>query len=270
MTADYFSGIAIDAAQRDRIRALPEAEKTLVVFFTPRSGSSWLADILAQSQGFGRASELFNPNFIPKAASALQSDTLDDYIYAARRRLAVGGVFSFEITMHQLNVVFEGPEDFHQRFGNSHMVWLVRRDIVAQAVSLAKMVNVKIDHSPRFSDADVWAADREFSYSNKAIANWIRHIRRAEIKTEEYFFRHGIRPLRLVYESMTNDGPLHTLRTIASHTGVYLPEDITIIEQHRKIGTRQNEEFAAIFRRRNWIFVKALEWQRRGLMSQNT
>ncbi len=268
MTKDYFSGVEIDAKKRERIRAMSAAEKSLVIFFTPRSGSSWLTDVLAQTNSFGRANELFNPNFLPKTAVALQATTLDDYIYAAQRRLAVGGVFSFEITMHQLNVVFESPKDFQQRFGNSQFVWLTRRDIVAQAVSLNKMVNAGIAHSPNVTHADITAADRSLSYSDAEIRKWLDHIRRAETQTEDFLASNGIQPLRLVYETMIQQGAERTLQAIASHIGVPSPQDFAINESHSKVGTPRNEEFATRFRRRNWLLVKKLEWQRQKLTAR--
>ena len=236
-----------------------------MIFFTPRSGSSWLTDILSQTQCLGRANELFNPNFLPRTAVALQAGNLDDYVHAARRRLNVGGTLSFEITMHQLQAVFKSEEDFHRHFGNGRFVWLTSRDIVAQAVSLAKMVRAKIAHSPHVTEADIKAADNSFTYSGSEIRKWIGHIRRAEEQTDAFMSRHGLRPLRLVYESMMEEGTTDTIHRIASHADVALPPDLSITETHRKLGTATNEEFADRFKRRHRLLMLRLAWQRRDM-----
>ena len=263
MTSKYFDGNTIDVAKHAHILAKPAATKTIVIFFTPRSGSSWLTDILAQTKVLGRANELFNPNFLPKSSAALQADTLDAYIEAARRQLNVGGVFSFEVTMHQLRAVFDSEDDFHDRFRNSTFVWLTRRDIVAQAVSLAKMVETKVAHSPYVTDDELISAEEKFEYSDSGVKRWIEHILHAEKGTEAYFRKHNVTPLRLVYESMVDEGAPTIAEKIASEAGVHLNLKAPISETHQKIATSLNAEFAQRFRRRHPFFLRGIEWKRR-------
>lgn len=265
MKTDLFEGITADQVKRAKIRSLPPAERNVVIFFTPRSGSSWLTDILAQTGQFGRANELFNPNFLPSMASSLQAEDIDDYIYAARRRFSIGNVFSFEITAHQLNAVFKNPEEFQERFPDSQYVWLVRRDIVAQAVSLTKMVNKKISHAPQLSEGDLETADGTFEYSDKEIRKWIGHILSAEKQTEAFFANHRIQPLRLIYEDMISIGARATATKLLAHTGTKLPSGFIFDEQHHKVGTLRNEEFVEKFKRQHRVLTLLLAWQRRHL-----
>lgn len=266
MTTNFFAGVTVNHKARSRILSLPPANKDVVIFFTPRSGSSWLTDILPQTNRFGRANEIFNPNFLPSMARALQAETLNDYIEAARRRFNLGDVFSFEITMHQLNAVFDSHDDFKRQFGDAQYVWLIRKDIIAQAVSLAKMVNKNISHSTQIANREIEAADRSFDYSEKEFSKWIKHIRNAEVQTETFFSINKIQPIRLSYESMIDSGAKKVAYTLLDHLEIPLPQEFSFQEGHSKIGTSLNANYTERFKKEKMFLTKRLDLQRRQLL----
>lgn len=179
-----------DRAQLDSIMQKPEAPKTLAIHFTPRSGSSRLTEILRQTNRLGRANELFNPNFLPEMATKFQAPDLETYIAVARRRLRHGEVFSFEITAYQLEKVFGSTMVYDAFFEHVPTIWLIREDIVQQAVSLTKMITLNMAHStePGFDAA------ARMDYDAAAIQRWLRHILKAEQLTEAYFAASGVPP----------------------------------------------------------------------------
>ena len=243
-----FASVRIDPAAQARQRACPLPETRCVLYFTPRSGSSWVSDILSRTRCLGHANEVFNPRFMPKMAQAIQADTLPDYIDLIQRRLTTKGVFSAEITWYQLEAVFGSGDAFMTHFGTATPVWLIRRDIVAQAVSLAKMVSTRLAHAPQ-SDADRRAAaDQAFSYDPALIQYWLRHIFHAERCTEAHFARHGLHPMRLDYARVTSAGAQAVIAAFARHLGVACDTLPEIESPHVKLGTAQNRLFAERFR----------------------
>lgn len=227
----------------------PEATDDLVIYFTPRSGSSWLTQALQSHGSLGRAGEFFNPNFIPNIAGKMGASTLDEYTCGARRKLQKGGVFSFEITYYQLKRVFEEEEVFLQYFGGARSAWLIRRDIVAQAVSLAKKDRTKIGHSTQLKDKSKHETDSVFEYDVDHIRKWLKHIHTAEVKTERFMSRFGISPLRISYEGMMGKGAIESVGQIARHLD---RDDLSVLlnaDLPEKLGTSQNEEYAERFRK---------------------
>lgn len=67
------------------------AEVTLVIHFTPRSGSSWLGSRLERSGRLGTGFELFNPDFLPSIARSYGARSLEEYIEMAQHFSARGG-----------------------------------------------------------------------------------------------------------------------------------------------------------------------------------
>lgn len=263
MTAALFRQVEFDQATYDRVMQKPAAQTRYVIYFTPRSGSSWLTDVLAQTKRMSRANEAFNPNFIPNIARVCNASTLDQYVNVLTRRHNNRGVYGFEITMHQLKAVFPSEERFLAYFGTGPCFWLIRRDIVSQAVSLAKMVTTKVAHTAQGTAEDWRRADESFSYSPSLIRRWLKHILVAERETEAMFAAHGMTPLRMCYEEMMPLGPERVAQLMMRHVGVEaaLPEG-TFETKHNKLGTARNEEYADRFRRDEADFLKEVEAER--------
>ncbi len=150
----------------DRLaRAMRRAEptNTFCIFFTARSGSTWLGDTLGQTDLLGRPKEWFNPKFVQKALVLNNAPDLSSYIDVLRRKQQRGGVFSFEITNNQILRVFGSDEAFLQFFpATTPAFWLTREDIVQQAISLAKAAKSSVFHSARASVDEILNADDFF------------------------------------------------------------------------------------------------------------
>ncbi len=243
-----------DSCQPDdtRFRKLmekPEAEEDLAIYFTPRSGSSWLTQAIQIAGGLGRAGEFFNPNFVPRIAQKMGVASLDNYISGVRRKLNSGGVFSFEVTYYQMKRTFGDEDTFSSYFNTAPAVWLIRKDIVSQAVSLAKKEKTRIGHSNQLKESSAEELDSVFEYDSDLINRWLKHIINAEIKTERFFDKFDINPLRLSYEFIMAEGAERTLNRISRHIG---KEDANVPAAARlpeKLGTHQNEAYAERFRK---------------------
>ncbi|GGL78865.1 Stf0 family sulfotransferase [Wenxinia marina] len=265
---------APEAPDRERFAAEmagPAAGTGYAIHFTPRSGSSWLTDIAARTGRLGIPGEYFNPNFMPRIAQSLNARDMDEYVSMLARRRARGGVWGFEVTHHQIRAVFGSDAAFLDRFGELSAIWLVRRDIVAQGVSLAKMAAVGISHAPSIGARDVARAERGFAYDAAAIRHWIAHIRAAETGSEALFAAAGIAPLRLAYEDNTGVPPHRVVKRIARHVGlgrIRVPGEALKASPHNRVGTGQNRDFAKRFRDEEAGWLAAIEAARAPMLAR--
>jgi LPS sulfotransferase NodH len=262
MTPSPFRDVPFDPDLYRKVLKKPAADLRYVIYFTPRSGSSWLTDILSQTGKLSKANEAFNPNFIPNIARVCNASNLEQYINVLIRRHNQGGVYGFEITMHQFEAVFPGPELFLEHFGAGPCFWRIRRDIVAQAVSLAKMVTTSVAHTSHATAEARQASDSRFEYDAELIRRWLSHILSAERKNEAFFARHGLDPLRLCYEQTTCLSAQQMVDVVSRHLGLPDLPRMNFETKHEKLGTSRNEEFAARFRRDEAAFMAEVDAER--------
>ncbi|WP_420858709.1 Stf0 family sulfotransferase [Marivivens marinus] len=269
MPPNPFDNITPDPEKLRQVLALPAPTTTYAIHFTPRSGSSWLTDICANTGRLGRPGEMFSPRFVPSIAARMGIDNVDDYARAISRDRAVAGVFGFEITFFQLRRTFGGPKRFLTHFREAAHFWLIREDIVAQAVSLSKKAQSRIGHAVQ-GDADALArADQAFAYDKDDIAKWVGHVRKMEVQAEKFFANHRVAPIRLSYERMTAKPAQTVVNDIARTIGIGPVADdaAPITTGHAKIGTDKNADFADRFRKDHAGLVANLGIERAGLLS---
>lgn len=246
---DLFENVKFDPARFHRdMRERVGARQTYCIFFTPRSGSSWLTDVISSSRKMGRPEEYFNPNFVPNIASRINADNITNYTKMAKRHLHSGGVFGFEVTYYQI-LKAVGEEVFSQLFPNTtKSFYLLREDIVLQAVSLAKAVKTSVFHSVSASDDQIQAADATFVYDGDEIDRWLEHILDQEKKFQGFFSAYGYQPERISYEKMMAAGREKVVGYFSQKLGITLDEENATTERHRKIGSDVNSVFAARYR----------------------
>ena len=255
-----------DRFARDMARPLPD--KQYVMYFTPRSGSSWITDIAGKTRHLSIPGEIFNPNFMAQMAQKLNVTRMDEYCEVLKRRRATAGVFGFQITHHQLAAVFRDEADFLARFPSPVCFWLIRRDIVLQAVSLYKMQATKISHAPQTSPDAILRAEVDFSYDGAAIKHWLLHILGAELATEAMFARFGLKPLRMSYERNAEMKPNHIVNVMGRHIGLPGMKLKPLQSAHSKIATPANDLYAARFRAENAGFLAGIDAQRAVTLDQ--
>ncbi|MFC7705785.1 Stf0 family sulfotransferase [Plastorhodobacter daqingensis] len=268
MTARFFHDVTVDENRKAQLMRQPAATRTYVIHFTPRSGSSWLTEVISRTGQLSAANEAFNPNFIPRIAQALGAATMEDYIALLLRRFNTGGIYGVEITAHQMNAVFGSYEGFHRFFPDVTSFWLTRKDIVAQAVSLAKMVTTSVAHTPGLDAQRLQEAERGFDYDAKLIKQWLLHILVAEEACEDWFEAYDLAPRRLCYEQITTQGPGPTLDEITGHLGLPPLNHPPGALSHAKLGTQKNAEFAERFRREHPSFLSEVAARRQRTLSR--
>ena len=225
-------------------------------------GHSWLTDLVTQSGRLGNASEAFNPNFCRIRAEKLGICSLEKYLEVLKRRETHGGVCSFEITAFHLRWIFEDAAQFFYHFRFDPYFWLIREDIVAQAVSLSKMSATKVTHSVSASLEDRAAAERNFTYDANILKKKIKHVHNMEKLTERWIAEWELAPLRMSYEGITRLTPHQMLNVIARHASLPDVPPVDITPRHEKLGTSRNVEFAERFREEEAEWLAPIEAER--------
>lgn len=261
--SDLFSAVSFDRERFGADMRKSGARKCYGIFFTPRSGSSWLTELLSHAGRLGQPEEWFNPAFVPKVAQSINADGIMNYVKMLKRKKAPGGLFGFEVTYYQMLRTFGGEAAFLSHFpAGFDSVFLLREDIVLQAVSLAKSVKTEVYHAAHSPADDIARADRAFRYDAKAIGHWLRHILDQETRFDRFFAAHGIDPLPLSYEMMMRLGRDHVLALIAAQLNEDPGTPRPFEERHRKIGTERNQAFAARFASENPALVRSVAERR--------
>lgn len=257
-----------DTTLADRFARISLPRKRYVIYFTARSGSSWLTDIITRTGCLGAPDECFNPNFLPEMARAMQAGSLEQYVDRIQRRRALGGVFGCEITFFQMKAVFGGPEAFLKHFGRAKPIWLIREDIVQQAVSLYKMETTQVAHRASSDPVSRAAAEARFTYDRDQIRHWLEHLLTKERRTEAMFAAHGLAPLRLSYEVITGLGAARVVNVLANYMDEPAIDVAEVPSAHGKLGTSRNLEFATRFRAEEAAYMERVKatrspWLRR-------
>ena len=268
MPENFFANPDFDTEKFGREIERPCARRSYAIYFTPRSGSSWLTDILRTSQKVGNPSEWLNPNHVGNIAKAINAHDIDSYVAMLRRKQVRGGIFGLETTYYQLNKIFPDNADFFTHFGAwTESFYLIREDIVAQAVSLSKAVLTGVYHAVVTPAEELERADEEYGYDRGDILNWLDHIRSLEIKTEAFFAKFGIEPIRLSYEAITTSADA-TVSAFFRKLNVEAAVDELPVSGHRRIATEKNSAFATRFRAENSTFMRKIDAARAPLIEK--
>lgn len=270
MDQDIFRPEGKNREMFERLMRRDPPARQYAVHFTPRSGSSWLTDLAESSGVLGSPRECFNPNFMPEMVSVLGALSMAEYVAVLGRRFQAAGTWGFEITRGQMEFAFGDDRAFMKHFKEARQIWLIREDIVAQAISLQKMNDTGVTHSVHLSDEARAEAEARFVYDAEAIAKWLLHIRRLETGTEAFFAEFGMSPLRLSYEVLMNHHPAEVVRAVASHVGAEAGPDVVAASTHQKVGTPRNLEFAERFRHENAELLADVDADRATMLARLT
>ena len=257
-----FRDLTADPQRFAQDQLLPRAERSYGIMFTPRSGSSYLAEVLAQTGQLGQPGEVFNPDFVPKIATAYNASNVAQYCAMLWIKRQKYGLIGFEITPDQMLACFSSERHFMTLCVPGHWLWLIREDIVAQAVSSSRMIQTRIAHDRSAGLAELASADKNFVYDAPTIRRRIATLRWREIQAERFFARWNIRPLRMSYEQIMRLGPVAVAQLVARHIGIHLLNDAEFNTVHRKLGTEKSISFAERFRNEHSRLISRVERER--------
>jgi LPS sulfotransferase NodH len=186
---------------------------SLVVLFTPRSGSTWLGKLLEETGVLGFPEEYLNPAMIADANRDISAAGEYDFMCGcAASRTTENGFFSIQATWGEIERL--EAVDFFEFFKNAKFVWLRRQDVVDEAISLLVATETGQFHRRSAAmDAKVTAEMVLNSLAPEEIGskliNWIAHIVSYEAMTEIQIVTRNIAPYRLFYEDLEKSPAFH-------------------------------------------------------------
>lgn len=225
-----------------------------VIVFTPRCGSSWLGNLLSETWRLGNPIEHFNGGWIKGWANHLGTDNLYEYAELIKYQDRRGGIFGTEISYDHIDQI-GGPDVFVKLFPDSFKYFLMyRRDIVSQAVSMAKASMSNIYHSVEATEDEIKKGDESFVYKPDQIRFWLNSIANNEINISRMQDAYQMKFDVICYEEEVQKSKDDVISRFSSAMGVTVekvPEG-----SYKKIGTDKNKIFKERFEEENADLVR--------------
>lgn len=237
-----FSGIRREGGEAAPLPFGPLPERSYFICFINRSGSTLLAEALTRTGRMGRPGEIFNPEPIGNLSRSNRLRSLGDYVDWQFRTNTVGGVFGAKAGLHQMAVL--AKQGLLARFPEPRFVFVTRRDLVLQAVSL----NIAWQTGAWTSRSGAGKAPK---FDHAAIAQTLRSIVENQAGFEAFFAAHGITPLRLDYELIESE-PERAMRRVCRLVGIERPmrvalPPLTLQRQRTALNYEWAERFRAVY-----------------------
>ena len=219
----------IDQVDRVLLRKLettPHPSNPYVIAMTPRSGSSYLCDLLARSKVFGCPGEQLNTDFIPSVLQAIPATNADTYLRNnLRHSQTPNGVSGIKASWFQLSdfLPLLAQPDVLTSF---KYISLLRKDTVLQAISLYRATATGVFHTNIEHSGEALRSLGELPFDYAKIDYWHRHIVLQQQGWEAFFRERGITPLGRIAEHLG-----------VPTDGVAMPEAPSIF---KKLGGDQN------------------------------
>ena len=243
------------AEDASALRARVEAEgveRTFFVCSTPRTGSTMLGDLLADSGLVGRAGEYFGEVFRTNVLPGLDRAGFDDYLVDCTIHARGTGVLGVKLHWDQVQVFMhllrmrKGVRSLGDRevieavFPSPRFIWLRRGDELAQAVSWWKAMT-----SGKWTDGRPVTGEARFDYDG--VHSRLMRVAGHNEAWSGWFSSNGIEPLALTYEELVADSTL-SVRRVLAHVGVEAPADLAVEPRTEHQADQVNEDWIRQYR----------------------
>jgi LPS sulfotransferase NodH len=183
------------------VEAAPSPGHKLLICAAPRTSSKRLARLLLAS-GIGVPMEYFNPNGF-RTLITRWGINKRDYLSNLYRRRSANGVFATNMQNHQIRA-WPYPRDFVDLFDHATVIYLVRRDKVAQGASLAACL-LTGDWGFAGEAPEIDFPERKL---RKAARQALKFIDEEDQQWTAFFMNRGITPLTITDEQVNRDNKL--------------------------------------------------------------
>ena len=243
--------------------ALMEPRRQYVILFTPRSGSSHLAEGLTTA-GVGDPREWLHPDYLAERAAMFGARTFEDYFELLRCCCSRDGVFGHKMTMLFYDAFDrEVRLDDHFDFGGP-TICLYREDIVEQAVSLAFAEHRDVWHDTNGIEPEGLGAVPYDAAKIRGRLIWLSKLERRMAG----FIAGRKMPVRYIsYEKLVASSLTDVVRAVGAFIDVK-PDDGSLTSSHRKLGNSLNREFADRFAAENADMIASIARGRRSFLKR--
>jgi trehalose 2-sulfotransferase len=185
----------------------PAVKAGYVICTEERSGSNLLCQHLESTGVLGKPHEVFKYAAAVARLRHARASGLYDHLKPAT---TANGVCGFKLFSGHFD--FITGTDWLERLPALQFVYLERRDLLGQAISLVKATQTR---SFRASVTPV----AETFYDRAAIAFALKRLTLAQARWRIFFATNDLRPLHLIYEEICED-PMAAVRSIAERVDV--------------------------------------------------
>lgn len=219
------------------------APKNIILCATQRCGSTMICEDMWNTGVLGRPEEYF----IPWDPARTDVNWAEAWQSIGRRAASPNGVWAIKVMANQLPLVegciqqFQPPGEllgqaslypaFRQLFKDALWVFIVRDDLVGQAISQVISRQTGVNHATAKADDEHFAGNlmrgyqgeynAKVQFNHHALKRRMWAVTRENAIWRAFFKQHGIKPLTLRYEDVVNDFPGY-LHALAGHAGLPL------------------------------------------------
>ncbi len=211
----HASQIARDLATLDHGNYAPRENLGLLVMcFTNRCGSNYLAALLAATGAFNNAGEFFNADVVLHHARARQLDSLRGYISILPK--LVENVREWLVAKASLEqIIMLTDAGILDRHPNTRFILLERQDLLAQAISRC----IAAQNDRWTADQRAEQTDGDLIYDRAAIDQTMADVAQANAGFRLFFAANGIIPIHLAYEQVVKH-PRAAIESVGESLGL--------------------------------------------------
>lgn len=235
----------------------PKDRRHAIIIFTPRSGSSWLADLLIKTGKFGSPNEFVNNAFWHLVPFKVRTER--DFLHAIETRSSTPNkVFCLEATWGHIER-FE-TLNFFEHYRDAIFFHLRRRDIIMQAIScmiatetgLFHRVGNEVNAIGEVKNIEILSHPRLLPL----IRQWCAHLLYSEWMTEYSLLNNRREAIRIYYEDLVAS-PDDFVRSMLMTVGE-VPTG-PVVSNFRKLGDATSEKIKERFLNEEPDFIAQLE-----------
>lgn len=236
---------------------MPAPALAYIVCATHRSGSNLLCQMLWHTGIAGFPQEAFSPTrrAIIAGQHGLATDPEKDYAGYIRELMEIrqspNGIFGAKMMWKHLPgfcAAFGGDPTcpwitLREQLPSLRCLWVRRRDVVRQAISLVKAKQSKIYNTLQLQEGKK-ADTTEIRYDFAAIDKAVNRLRKEDEAWAGFFRDSGIVPAEINYEDFARDFDSH-IRRVLAHLGAVIPADFRTPEtNYTRQSDATNDEWA--------------------------
>jgi LPS sulfotransferase NodH len=172
----------------------------LIMCFTNRCGSNYLASLLASTGAFNNAGEFFNADVVLHHARARQLDSLRAYVSILPK--LVENVREWLVAKASLEqIIMLADAGIFDRHPNTRFILLERQDLLAQAISRC----IAAQNDRWTADQCAERTDSDLIYDRAAIDQTMLDVAQSNAGFRLFFAANGIAPIHLAYEHVVKN-----------------------------------------------------------------
>ena len=179
---------------------LPADVTWVFLCFTNRSGSNYLAEILASDNRYNRATEILNYPQVLEISKRRGFTRFQDFLAHVVTHQQQSGRFFLKAALQHLEILVRAGV-LDQIADRSQFIMLERNDVLAQAISFA----IAFATRAFSSEEEGFADPQEVTYSRETVDRHLESISMSRQQFARFFGRNGIVPVSMTYERLVAD-----------------------------------------------------------------